>query len=37
MISAGKLRLGIHSTKPNGGRPVFIWAAVQAWVESGSR
>jgi hypothetical protein len=34
MISRGVFRLGVHFTKPNGGRPVFHWPAVQAWARS---
>jgi hypothetical protein len=34
MISRGVFRLGVHYTKPNGGRPVFHWPAVQEWTRS---
>lgn len=36
MISRGVFRLGVHYTKPNGGRPVFHWPAVQEWTRSRS-
>lgn len=34
MMSRGVFRLGVHFTKPNGGRPVFHWPAVQDWARS---
>jgi hypothetical protein len=34
MMSRGIFHLGIHYTKPNGGRPIFHWSAVQQWVRS---
>lgn len=34
MMSRGVFRLGVHFTKPNGGRPVFHWPAVQEWTRS---
>ena len=34
MMSRGVFRLGVHYTKPNGGRPVFHWPAVQEWTRS---
>jgi hypothetical protein len=34
MMSRGVFRLGVHYTKPNGGRPVFCWSAVQDWMRS---
>jgi hypothetical protein len=34
MMSRGVFRLGVHFTKPNGGRPVFHWRAVQEWTRS---
>ena len=34
MMSRGVFRLGVHYTKPNGGRPVFYWPAVQKWTRS---
>jgi hypothetical protein len=34
MMSRGVFRLGVHYTKPNGGRPVFHWSAVQDWMRS---
>jgi hypothetical protein len=36
MISRGVFRLGVHYTKPNGGRPVFHWRAVQDWTRAQS-
>jgi hypothetical protein len=35
MMSRGVFRLGVHYTKPNGGRPVFQWTAVQEWARAG--
>ena len=34
MMSRGVFRLGVHYTKPNGGRPIFHWPAVQEWTRS---
>jgi hypothetical protein len=34
MMSRGVFRLGVHYTKPNGGRPVFHWPAVQDWTRA---
>jgi hypothetical protein len=34
MMSRGVFRLGVHYTKPNGGRPVFHWSAVQVWARA---
>jgi hypothetical protein len=34
MMSRGVFRLGVHFTKPNGGRPVFHWPTVQEWTRS---
>jgi len=34
MMSRGVFRLGVHYTKPNGGRPIFYWPAVQEWTRS---
>jgi len=34
MMSRGIFRLGVHYTKPNGGRPVFYWPVVQEWARS---
>jgi hypothetical protein len=34
MMSRGVFRLGVHYTKPNGGRPVFHWTAVQEWARA---
>jgi hypothetical protein len=34
MMSRGVFRFGVHFTKPNGGRPVFHWPAVQEWARS---
>jgi len=34
MMSRGVFCLGVHYTKPNGGRPVFHWPAVQEWTRS---
>jgi hypothetical protein len=34
MMTRGVFRLGVHFTKPNGGRPVFHWPAVQEWTRS---
>jgi hypothetical protein len=34
MMTRGIFRLGVHYTKPNGGRPVFHWTAVQDWARA---
>lgn len=34
MMSRGVFRRGVHYTKPNGGRPIFHWRAVQEWTRS---
>jgi hypothetical protein len=34
MMSRGVFQLGVHYTKPNGGRPVFHWPAVQDWTRA---
>src|SRR5262245_24040645 len=34
MMSRGVFLLGVHYTKPNGGRPVFYWHAIQEWARS---
>jgi hypothetical protein len=34
MMSRGVFRLGVHYNKPNAGRPVFYWPAVQEWTRS---
>ena len=33
LMSTGTLKLGVHYFKPAGGRPMFSWPAVRAWVE----
>ena len=34
MMSRGVFLLGVHYTKPNGGRPIFYWPAIQEWARS---
>ena len=35
LMSAGKLERDVHYVKKNNGRVIFLWRAMQAWVEEG--
>jgi hypothetical protein len=32
-MAKNELRLGVHYTKPGGGRPVFRWSIMKRWLE----